>query len=267
MFGIIISLVCPVMFVIQNTLFGLVLNYQSIYEGDMARVLRHLFKKMRYQLVVIIDNSMFIFGLDDNKENRTLKTYETNISFVVAYIVYITLPVGLFILYAFARTNTILCSPLEVPFLLNNSITPANNLSLSELYRQRQAYGHLNGDVTAEPINWGGERYSAGRWSEKIKAEENRGKFGLLWNAKTDNFYYNGTQDHRCYRRLNYWKLNNLKDLIDQFNYVGFHDICNYPTKPDFIEYRKCPGITNKNQISMTYLYPGYRRKNSTGMV
>ena len=252
------------MFFIQNTLFGLVLNYQSIYQGHLVHVFVHIFKKMKYQLVVIIDNSMFIFGFEDNKENRTLYTYGTNISFVVAYIVYMTLPVGLFIFFALAKSNAIICSPLAAPFLLNNSIIPANNLSFSELYRQRQANGHVDGNVTAKPLNWGGERYNAGRWSEGRKGKEDIGQFGLLWNAYThDNHFANGTNDDRCYTRSNYWKLKNLNDLIDQFNYVGFHDICNFPRIPDFLDFRQCPGSFNVK--SFTYLYPGYRHQNSTG--
>jgi len=34
--------------------------------------------------------------------------------------------------------------------------------------------------------------------------------------------------DGECPKSIPYWKLNSTDDLINQFNYVGFHDVCNY---------------------------------------
>jgi len=31
------------------------------------------------------------------------------------------------------------------------------------------------------------------------------------------------------YRKETYFQFSNISDLIDQFNYVGYHDVCNYP--------------------------------------
>jgi len=52
--------------------------------------------------------------------------------------------------------------------------------------------------------------------------------------------------------------LNNLTDFINQFNLVGFHDICNYPTKNELkLHYGSPKGFVS--------YYPGYDKYNSTG--
>ena len=57
--------------------------------------------------------------------------------------------------------------------------------------------------------------------------------------------------------------LNNLSDFIAQFNYVGYHDICNYPEWTELFGYMETD--RSKNPKGFLYNYPGYIWKNSTG--
>jgi len=58
--------------------------------------------------------------------------------------------------------------------------------------------------------------------------------------------------------------LNNLTDFIAQFNYAGYHDICNYPENTDLFQYLEPD--RSKNPKGLLYNYPGYIWKNSSGI-
>jgi len=55
--------------------------------------------------------------------------------------------------------------------------------------------------------------------------------------------------------------LNNITDFIAQFNYAGYHDICNYPEKNELFRSE----MKSKYPKEFQYHYPGYIWKNSTG--
>ena len=70
----------------------------------------------------------------------------------------------------------------------------------------------------------------------------------MLWNySYVDYIYaydfddseYEYYDDYYSYfysmEREQFWTLNDIGGIIDQFNYVGFHDICNYP-EPNELE-------------------------------
>mgnify|MGYP006944983221 CR=1 FL=1 len=69
-------------------------------------------------------------------------------------------------------------------------------------------------------------------------------------------------KDEEGFKRLK-MPLNNLTDFISQFNYAGYHDICNYPEENELFYYWKTN--KSKNPKGFEYNYPGYIWKNSSG--
>ena len=238
-FGVIISIVCPLFFILQNLCFGCVLNYYSIWKGHAVKVLCHIFKTMTQQTIVLVDTALFRY--DGRKEMRPVPSV---MILATSYLAYLLPQLALLTTYIFASSSATICTPLASQFLLDNTIAPANNLSLSKLYDQRQSYGRLNG----KRIEWNDT------W-------ENR---GLLWNSRTlkdcDIYCKKAIHKVKCRKKEEYWKLRNSQDLIDQFNYLGFHDVCNFPTKHD-LQHIHCP----MDSKGFPYLFPGYGFENSTG--
>lgn len=82
-------------------------------------------------------------------------------------------------------------------------------------------------------------------------------------------FYWNGKE----YREGDYLPLETIDDLVDQFNYIGFHDLCIYPPTSDMAQYGlKYKKITEKNITVVNYdlkginaVYYGHTTHNQTG--
>jgi len=64
------------------------------------------------------------------------------------------------------------------------------------------------------------------------------------------------------YRKGNYLPLETIDDLLDQFNYVGFNDLCIYPPNKDMAVY-KDPGSNDTKGIYAVYY--GHTNQNQTG--
>ena len=64
------------------------------------------------------------------------------------------------------------------------------------------------------------------------------------------------------YRKGDYLPLETIDDLLDQFNYVGFNDMCIYPVTEDMAFY-KHPSINDTKGISAVYY--GHTNQNQTG--
>ena len=73
---------------------------------------------------------------------------------------------------------------------------------------------------------------------------------------------WDGHADFAGYRGQKYLPFSEISDLIDQFNYVGFHDVCNYPTRNELTPYKdpKDPRTKGVKQV-----FVGYTKSNSTG--
>mgnify|MGYP000316539101 CR=1 FL=1 len=56
--------------------------------------------------------------------------------------------------------------------------------------------------------------------------------------------------------------LNNIHDLVQQFNFIGYQEVCIYPTSPDLSYVKADDQATTKG---IAYVYPGYAQRNSTG--
>ena len=40
------------------------------------------------------------------------------------------------------------------------------------------------------------------------------------------------------YRKHKYFSFSNISDLIDQYNYIGYHDVCVYPGNDQLVPYK-----------------------------
>ena len=125
-FGIIISLVCPELFRLQNILLGL-----TVTNGNVGcKTLMKIIKSTGVHLV-IPDVSVF-----DTTPKRTF-SFRKCIKLTVGYFVYV-LPV-LALLYGllYAQTNQTICRELNARFLLDNNVEPAVNLT--KMYEDRRS--------------------------------------------------------------------------------------------------------------------------------
>jgi len=137
-------------------------------------------------------------------------------------------------------------SKLNAKFLLDNNVPTI--VPLSELASKRQEYGERDGVID---------------YVEPFSSKDGN----MFWNAEASTAP-NVPKFDEHYR--NYWKLNNTQDLIDQFNYVGYHDICNYPSGP-FISIHLLAynyggdGHSWQNKKGFNFYYDGFENFNQTG--
>ena len=132
-FGIIISVICPFTFGLQNVLFGLVLN------GRINKdIISHALRTTKTQLVVIYDTSLFYHS---NKGNT--KGILGYVKIAAGYFLYV-LPVGFIgYLFLFLSSMSFVCTDMKAPFLLDNTFKPAVNMT--ELYLMRRESCNLYG--------------------------------------------------------------------------------------------------------------------------
>ena len=242
--GLIVSLVCPVMFIVSNVLLGIGLNFTSLIQGEIASTLKHIILELNYQTVIISDTSRL------EKNGTSGFTWWKVPKLSLSFLVYLLPSVALLSVLSFGRLNMTLCHPMKAPFLLDNTFVLANNLNFEELYRQRQTYGGGKDDYYFESrgfMFWIGYYNSIGV----------DGK--LMWNA--------GEHSQGIHFQK-YWNLSDINSMIEQYNYVGYHDVCNYPEiKPDLgtEELHIVDGIDGGMMKGFNYFYPGYNERNSSG--
>ena len=203
----------------------------------------HVMRSMKYQLVVLHDISLF-----KKKSTKCISlSWWWVIKLIIGYIAYVTPIIVIGLIFSFAYIDVSLCRPLKAAFLLDNDAKLAGNVSWSTIYTQRK---DLDGN-------------------QRKDAFYNNG--GLLWDAA--GFNSNPTPDPdtgivpeknltRGYRFQEHWPLNSIDDLLNQYNYAGYHDICNYP------RYSSVSSILNLDIPSskgLPYVYPGYVERNSSG--
>ena len=64
------------------------------------------------------------------------------------------------------------------------------------------------------------------------------------------------------YRRQTFLPFSKIADLIDQVNYVGFHDVCNYPGTFELTPYKNPYDPRTKG---IEDVFVGYTQSNNTG--
>jgi len=216
--GLLISIICPILPIIQNIIFGVAVNILDLKYSNIQHIIRKIFDGVRCQTIIISDTSKLQFISSDDRKFKTL------ISRLFGYLVYLIPAVGIVWFSLFFESTSFGCRNMNCPFLLDNSIIPSNYLKFNELYQQRKEFGEKRGD-----------------WDHQSNGE-------LVWNAYGDS--------NSNYKK--YWELNNLTDFIKQFNFVGFHDICNYPAENELKYHEGSPK-------RFLHYYPGYDKYNSTG--
>ena len=128
-FGIIISLICPFTFGLQNLLLGFILSNGTFSKQTVGHVLR----TTGTQLVVIYDLTVF-----DRKFCKNVKIIWRLGKLAVGYFFYV-LPIGMIgYLFLFVKSNSFVCREMRAPFLLDNNYPPAVNMT--ELYGMRIDY-------------------------------------------------------------------------------------------------------------------------------
>jgi len=141
-FGIVISIISPFTFGLQNVLLGLVLNGR-INKG----IISHALSTTKTQLVLIYDINLFYKNNEDNTEG--IVGY---VKMAAGYFLYV-LPVGCIgYLFLFASSSAFVCQDMKAPFLLNNTIKPAVNMT--ELYLMRQESCNEDGWCADEDDYW-----------------------------------------------------------------------------------------------------------------
>jgi len=125
-FGIVISLICPFTFYLQNILLGLVLN------GRINKdIISHVLSTTKAQLVVIYDPSLFY---KNNKDNT--KGILGYVKMAAGYFLYV-LPVGCIgYLFLLISSTSFVCQDMKAPFLLDNTFKPSINMM--EIYLMRR---------------------------------------------------------------------------------------------------------------------------------
>ena len=216
-FGVIIYLVCPVMFCIQNLLLGLCLFEHS--RTNLAHAINHILQSMRYQLVVLYDLSLF---KEQNKPDQK-SSWRGVVRIVIGYFSYVLPMVALITLSIRGQGEWTVCTSLNAPFLLDNEVVPVVNIS--NLYQSRKLFAKRKRDWSAMMV-----------WD--------------LWKSE---------------RAYQYWPLENITDLIMQYNYVGFHDICIYPKMEDLTQVQTKEDYSLKGIKGFQVYVEGYVGSNTSG--
>ena len=63
------------------------------------------------------------------------------------------------------------------------------------------------------------------------------------------------------YRFQKYLPFETINDIIDQFNYVGYHDVCIYPS----MSYLSRSSDRTNNMKGLAHVHVGHLEKNQTG--
>ena len=198
--------------------------YVQVLFGVRKESLGHIFYNFATQSVISFESEIG----EKIEESQTKKTWKYFLGTIVSYAAYISLPIMVLCCLQFYSSNQVVCRPLKptTEFLLDSEAELANNLTFLDLYEQRKEYGksHEKWD------DWSGEG-------------------GLLWD------------DYENERKHNYMPLTNISDFIDQFNLVGYHDICNYF---DHLQIKRILNPLDRSK-GLTKIVPGYGITNGTG--
>ena len=137
-FGVVISIICPFIFGLQNILLGLMVT-----NGEFGKeTLNHILQSTRTQLVVIYD--LTLFDRKNGEKIKSVKNIWRLANLAIGYLFYV-LPIGIILyLFLFVRYTTFVCQELKAPFLLDNNFKPVNDMD--EIWQIRKEYlAHGNG--------------------------------------------------------------------------------------------------------------------------
>jgi len=129
-FGVVISVICPLTFGLQNILLGLVLN------GRVNKdIMSHVFRTTETQLILVYDTTLFY---ENNKD--TSKGFGEYVKMAAGYFLYV-LPVGCIgYLFLLISSTSFVCNDMKAPFLLDTTFKPAVNMTELYLWRTGECY-------------------------------------------------------------------------------------------------------------------------------
>ena len=211
----------PVMVCCQH----IIRSYVEVLFGIKNQSFYDMLKNFATQTVISFEYELKAKPVESKTKKGSKKYF---LGELVSYAAYTILPIIILCVLEFSSTDKIVCGPLKpgTTVLLDSEVELVNNITISDVYEQRKEYGK-----------------SREKWHDW------NGKGGLLWD------------DYENERKHNYMPMENMQDFIDQFNFVGYHDICNYFDVDD-IEQILDPQNGAKG---MRKIVPGYARTNSTG--
>jgi len=184
------------MSIIQNILFGFAVSLfhcQCNFE-----VIKSIFATLKYQTVILSDLPKF--------RNRfcSRSKWIIIVSLLIGYFAYLLPAASLTGFLLLFQTKSILCYPMEAPFLFNNSASLSLNTTFTDLYQDRKRHGGMVSDL----------------W----KSDHRYKRFEMPLNNLTDfisQFNYVGYQDI-----CNYPEKNELFQYSEhggfQYNYPGY---------------------------------------------
>ena len=179
-------------------------------------------KTMKEQLLIIYDVSVF------TGRNRDMSWREM-LKLVIGYTLYIV-PVGvLFAVLSNGRFDRVICQKMNAPFLVDNSATPMPFLTQN---------GQTN-YISLDEMNQLRCQYNMTR----MRCDED-----MVWGYK--------------YFSIPQMKLDNIEDLLEQYNYVGFHDMCIYARSR---RQQLSSSIKSFNDSKGLNVYAGYSISNTSG--
>ena len=219
-FGLIINIICPYLFQIQNVVLGLFVTTGILNKENFL----HILNTTSYQLVAIYDLTLF------NRSRIRINRFWRMGKLALGYFFYILPTAAIGYLFLFIKTKSFVCQEMKAPFLLDNSYNPSVNMT--ELYQLR--------------INYFYEKYTPGDTSYKMESSR-----VLRWDVFNEDGY----------RFQKYLPFETIDDLIYQFNYVGYHDVCIYPPTEDLSMSSNRTG----NQKGLYQVYYGHFEKDQTG--
>jgi len=102
---------------------------------NVKKVFCEIAHGMKFQSVIISDSQVFdIVKFDKLSWKQMIRIFP-------GYLFYLLPSAGILGMVLFAKSDSYVCRPMKARFLVDNQIQPANNLTFSELYYQRQIYG------------------------------------------------------------------------------------------------------------------------------
>ena len=213
-------------------LLGIGLNFNSFIKGEIGSTFKHIISELNYQSVIISDSSNF------EKNGINVFSWWKLPKLALSFMIYLLPTVAILYILSFGRLNMTICHPMKAPFLVDNTFVPANNLNFEELYRQRQ-----------------GEQQEFDMPEFEMPLEL------AMAFCHNQNLAWNGVEFAEewffSFHCQQYWNFNNLNDLIKQYNFVGFHDVCNHPKLTELHFQFGIKGFM--------FLYPGYHERNNSG--
>jgi len=239
--GILVTLVCPILSIIQNILFGF---FVSLFHCQCNfEVIKSIFAAIKYQTVILSDMPKF------RQRFCTRSKWIIFLSLLTGSFAYLLPAAGLAGFLLLFETKSILCSPLEAPFLFNNSASLSLNTTFTDLYSDRKNHGGMVNDL---------ERWEEGEYKRLKMPLHNLTDFISQVNYAGYHDICNYPEETDLFI-LDRYNVNKMNPVLDPNMINPFDEI------PTSVSLHNKETDRSKNSKGLKYNYPGYIWKNSSG--